>query len=385
MSAKVPTRGSSSDEIQFSRTKTVVFSVVSVLLGLLVLEGICAVIWIMIVPDRFEGHADAPVRFGMVNWPDIVEKDPWLFWQLKANSTAPLDRGKMTGFIANGDHMRNPEGPVERGSNDFRVLCLGDSNTFGCGVRYEEAYPTVLAELLREAFPDREIHVMNAGCSGYSAHQGLEILQRRGLKYRPDVVTIWFGWNDKAYWDGMTDAEHARLFARERRLTSSFTYRVLSYTLRRASHDEVREEREETESRQRRMPLADYEARLRDMVELTRANEIIPGSGSVGRAVIIQGCKIKHLRKLLGETEDATGFNRWLKATAKVAEELEVPMLSVCDVLLEAGLGPDVFLDRGHLDPRGLRALAEALFALLAEHDMLPDPVAEPAAKAARR
>ena len=121
------------------------------------------------------------------------------------------------------------------------------------------------------------------------------------------------------------------------------------------------------------------------MVELTRANEIIPGSGSVGRAVIIQGCKIKHLRKLLGETEDATGFNRWLKATAKVAEELEVPMLSVCDVLLEAGLGPDVFLDRGHLDPRGLRALAEALFALLAEHDMLPDPVAEPAAKAARR
>ena len=57
--------------------------------------------------------------------------------------------------------------------------------------------------------------MLNAGCSGYSAYQGLEILRRRGLKYRPDVVTIWFGWNDKAYWDGMTDAEHARLFVRE--------------------------------------------------------------------------------------------------------------------------------------------------------------------------
>jgi hypothetical protein len=67
----------------------------------------------------------------MVNFPDIVEKDPWLFWQLKANSTAPLDRGKMTGFIANSDHMRNPEVPVERGPNDFRVLFLGDSITFG--------------------------------------------------------------------------------------------------------------------------------------------------------------------------------------------------------------------------------------------------------------
>ena len=385
MSADVPTRGSSSEEIQFSRPKTVMYSVVAVLLGLLVIEGICAVIWATIVPDRFEGHADAPVRFGMVNWPDIVEKDPWLFWQLKANTTAPLDRGKMTGFIANSDRMRNPDVPVERGPNDFRVLSLGDSVTFGWGVRYEEAYPTVLAELLREALPGREIHVMNGGCSGYSAYQGLEILRRRGLKYRPDVVTIWFGWNDKAYWDGMTDAEHARLFIRERLLTSSFTYRVLSYTLRRASHDEVKEERQETQARQRRMPLADYKARLRDMVELTRANEISPGSDRGGRVVIIQGCKVKNLRKARGEREGATGLNRWLKATAEVAEELEVPMLSVCDVLLEAELGPEVFLDHGHLDPRGLRALADALFDLLVENDMLPDPVAESGAKAARR
>ena len=385
MSAEGPTRGSSAEEIQFSRPKTVVYSVVAVLLGLLVIEGICAVIWATIVPSRFEGHADAPVRFGMVNWPDIVEKDPWLFWQLKANTTAPLDRGKMTGFIANSDHMRNPDVPVERGPNDFRVLSLGDSNTFGWGVRYEEAYPTVLTELLREALPGREIHVMNGGCSGYSAHQGLEILQRRGLKYRPDVVMIWFGWNDKAYWDGMTDAEHARLFTRERLLTSSFTYRVLSYTLRRASHNEVKEERQETEARQRRMPLADYRARLRDMVELTRANEISPGSGRGGRAVIIQGCKVKNLRKARGEREGAKGLNRWLKAAAEVSEELEVPMLSVCDVLLEAELGPEAFLDNGHLDPRGLRALADALFDLLVEHDMLPDPVAEPGAKAARR
>ena len=88
-------------------------------------KRICAVIWATIVPDRFEDQSDVPILFDMVNWPDIVEKDPWLFWQLKANATAPLDQGKMTGFIANGDHMRNPEVPVERGPNDFRVLCPG--------------------------------------------------------------------------------------------------------------------------------------------------------------------------------------------------------------------------------------------------------------------
>jgi lysophospholipase L1-like esterase len=381
MTTEAPHRGSRPEEIQFSRGKTVLYATVAVLLGLSVIELICAIVLSTIVPDRFEGHADAPIRFGMVNWPDIVEKDPWLFWQLKANTTAPLDRGKMTGFIANGDHMRNPDVPVERGPNDFRVLCLGDSVTFGWGVRYEEAYPTLLAELLREALPEREIHVMNAACSGYTAHQGLEMLRRRGLKYRPDVVTIWMGWNDSGLWDGMTDAEHARLFAREHLLTASATYRALSYMLRRSQHEGVKKERKEAEAGLRRMPLDDYKARLREMVELARANEISPGRGA--RVVLVQGCKVKHIR-IAREQEGPVQLNRYHRATAEVAEELDVPMLSVFDALYQAGVGEEVFLDKGHLDPKGLRIVADALLALLAEHDMLPEPIAAPSAQAAR-
>jgi lysophospholipase L1-like esterase len=375
-------QASPSTEIQFSRRKTVLFSVVAVLLGLSAIEVICAVVWSTIVPDRFEDEAEeVPIRFGMVNFPDIVEKDPWLFWQLKADSTASLDRGKMTGFIANGDHMRNPEVPVERGPNDFRVLCLGDSITFGWGVRYEEAYPTLLVDLLRKARPGWEIHVLNAACSGYTAHQGFEILRRRGLKYRPDVVTIWFGWNDKGLWDGMTEAEHARLFAREHLLTSSATYRVLSYALRRSEHEDVRKERKKTEAGLPRMPLADYKARLRDMVELARASEISPGRGA--RVVLIQGCyrdQIGSARKGRGRFEP----DHYQKAMAELAEQLDVPMLSVCDALYQAGVGKKDFLDWGHPDPKGLRIVADALFALLAEHDMLPAPVAVPGTQAAR-
>jgi len=382
MNSEAPPGGSSSDEIQFSRGKTVLYATVAVLLGLSVIELICAIVLFTIVPDRFEGHADAPVRFGMVNWPDIVEKDPWLFWQLKANTTAPLDRGKMIGFIANSDHMRNPDVPVERGPNDFRVLCLGDSLTFGWGVRYEEAYPTLLAELLREARPGREIHVMNAACSGYTAYQGLEMLRRRGLKYRPDLVMIWFGWNDKADWDGMTDAEHARLFARQHRLSFSATYRLLSHLLRRSQHEGVRQERIETETGKRRMPLEDYRARLQEMVEEARANEISPGRGA--RVVLIQGCKIKHLRAER-ERRGSARLNPWHTATAVVAGELGVPVFSVLDALYQGGAGEEVFLDNGHLDPRGLRIVTNALFAFLAEHDLLPKPVAAPGAEPARR
>ena len=186
------------------------------------------------------------------------------------------------------------------------------------------------------------------------------MLRRRGLKYRPDVVTIWFGWNDSAVWDGMTDAEHARLFVREHLLTSSATYRVLSYLLRRSAHKSVKGERKQTESRQPRMPLADYKARLQEMVELARGNEISPGRGA--HVVLIQGCyqpQIRSARKNGGHFEP----DEYQKAMAEVAEQLEVPMLSVCDVLYQAGVRKKNFLDWGHLDPKGLRAVADALFA----------------------
>jgi lysophospholipase L1-like esterase len=381
MTPRAPIQASPSEEIRFSRGKTVLYATVSVLLGLLAIEAVCAVIWATVVPKRFEDQSDVPIQFGMVNFPDIVEKDPWLFWQLKANTTAPLDQGKMTGFIANGDRMRNPEVPVERGPNDFRVLALGDSVTFGWGVLYEEAYPTLLAELLRRAQPGREIQVMNAACSGYSTHQGLEMLKRRGLKYRPDVVTIWLGWNDSVVWDGMTDAEHARLFAREHLLASSFTYRVLSYALRQRGHEDVREERKETGAKRPRMPPADYQARLREMVELARANEISPGRGA--RVVLIQGCyrdQVRSAHKHGGRFE----ADEHQKAMAEVAKQLDVPMLPVCDALYRAGVRKKDFLDWGHPDPKGLRVVADRLFAILAENDMLPDPVAVPAVQATR-
>jgi lysophospholipase L1-like esterase len=382
MTPGAPTPASPPEEIQFSRGKTVLYSAVAVLLGLSAMELISAIIWSTIVPRRLLAQAEeVPIRFGMVNFPDIVEKDPWLFWQLKANTTAPLDQGKMTGFIANGDRMRNPEVPVERGPSDFRVLSLGDSNTFGWGVRYQEAYPTVLAELLRETRPELEIHVLNAACSGYSTHQGLEMLKRRGLKYLPDVVTIWLGWNDSVVWDGMTDAEHARLFAREHLLDFSATYRLLNYTLRRRTHDDVDEERQETRAPLQRMPVADYQDRLREMVELARATEVSPGRGA--RVVLIQGCfrgQIRSARKHGGRFE----LDAHQKAMAEVAEQMDLPMLSVCDALLQAGARTKDFLDQGHLNPKGLRIVANALFALLVEQDILPDPIAAYGAQAPR-
>jgi lysophospholipase L1-like esterase len=290
---------------------------------------------------------------------------------LRANATAPTDRQyKMAGFIANSDRMRNEDVPVERGPNDFRVLCLGDSITFGYGVRYQEAYPTVLERLLRHALPDRRVHVLNGACPAYTIHQGHEVLRRRGLKYQADVVTIWFGWNDSSQWDRLTDHEHASLFKRDSVLDLSAMHRLADYTLDRHRLKRLSRQRETDGQSVPRMPLDDYRKRLQDMTRMVRRTDP-GGAGRRGRVVFILGC---YNNQVVEAARRGGEFSRdaYQDALLDVAADLRVPVLHVARVLIEAGHGREVFMDKGHLDATGQRAVAIALRALLDGQGLLP-------------
>jgi len=80
----------------------------------------------------------------------------------------------------------------------FRIVCLGDSSTFGMNVDAAHNYPRLLAERLDTAFPGR-FEVINLGVPGYTGRQGLELLQRTALAYDPDLVTFGFGTNDRFF------------------------------------------------------------------------------------------------------------------------------------------------------------------------------------------
>lgn len=79
-----------------------------------------------------------------------------------------------------------------------RIVCLGDSSTFGMNVEQDDAYPQVLGSLLEAAYPGR-FEVWNMAVPGYSSRQGVELLEREVLDYEPDVVTFAFGTNDR-FW-----------------------------------------------------------------------------------------------------------------------------------------------------------------------------------------
>jgi hypothetical protein len=91
----------------------------------------------------------------------------------------------------NSKGLRDREYDYRKGEHTKRILCLGDSFTFGYGVSPEEAFPKVLERLLNT---DRARHtgweVINAGvCGSGTAHQ-LRYFVREGYKYSPDIVLL---------------------------------------------------------------------------------------------------------------------------------------------------------------------------------------------------
>jgi len=79
-----------------------------------------------------------------------------------------------------------------------RILCLGDSYTFGAYVDDTETWPAQLEEILKERNPARDLDVVNAGISGFTIVDELDFLKEHGLDLQPDIVVLAFVLNDLA-------------------------------------------------------------------------------------------------------------------------------------------------------------------------------------------
>lgn len=80
---------------------------------------------------------------------------------------------------------------VEKPAGTFRIVTLGDSFTFGVNVDTAENYPSKLQLLLdTQCKEDANFEVINLGVGGYDFQYAINRLQKRGIKYDPDIV-VW--------------------------------------------------------------------------------------------------------------------------------------------------------------------------------------------------
>ncbi len=128
--------------------------------------------------------------------------------------------------------LRDRELTVPKPERTFRVLALGDSVTFGFGVRVEETYVKRLESRLNRdrARPARRAEVVNAGIEGVGLDYYFHFLRTRGVELEPDLVLVGIVLNDIA------DYEPGDQAGRPRRSPVVSALQAFNRTMRVRSH-----------------------------------------------------------------------------------------------------------------------------------------------------
>ncbi len=144
--------------------------------------GIIEVAARLLVPPPLEWR-EHPAR--------LLQFDPERGWALRPDADDfTVDKP----CHVNSDGFRDRDFSVEKPAGTRRVVCLGDSYTYGWGVDVRDSYPKQLERAL--SVDDHPAEVLNLGVFGYNADQCRVTLRRQGLKYSPDLVIYSFYWDD---------------------------------------------------------------------------------------------------------------------------------------------------------------------------------------------
>jgi lysophospholipase L1-like esterase len=99
--------------------------------------------------------------------------------------------------VINEDGYRGPRVEKKKPPGTYRIVVLGDSQTFGYGIEQEEAWPAVLEKSLLATPSGARVEVMNCAVGSYDTEQEAASLEH-WLSWEPDVVLLGYFVNDAA-------------------------------------------------------------------------------------------------------------------------------------------------------------------------------------------
>lgn len=124
-----------------------------------------------------------------------MQPDPYLGWSKRPGARVTYVRPEYTVEVAINRHgLRDRERAFGRVPGTFRVLALGDSFIEAYSVPFEASVTALLERTIAGA--GCPVEVINAGTSGYSTDQEYLFYLREGARYAPDVVVLFFHYND---------------------------------------------------------------------------------------------------------------------------------------------------------------------------------------------
>jgi len=182
--------------------RRIVLAAASTVCTLVVLEGIL----------RLPGVRIGDPAFEVVKHASVFEHDDAGDYMRYPLNTSFVSQGVQMHFNSLGMRDREPRMPKPAGT--FRVLCLGDSHTFGPRVRQDAIYPAWLRATLRAD----GIDVVAAGVEGWNTVAESSFLEHHIDELAPDLVSLLYVAND---------TELTEAFDPRRQRNASRVYRML--------------------------------------------------------------------------------------------------------------------------------------------------------------
>jgi len=314
---------------------------------------------------------------------NYYRKHPVWFWEFQPNIVMYDDRRGISYHI-NEQSLRAPRRWEPRKPRDvFRVLCLGDSCTFGLMLDRRQIYPERLQALLAARLGQTGCEVINAGVPGYSSYQGVRLLEKKFAAWDKDLVTVYFGMNDSdaAFLYGDAEQPSDRLLAVRRALEHSRLYQWLALWIagRMRAHavakgrplvplteDEWRKGRRVADRVRRRVTPDEMVHNYEHIAQLGREQ---------GFRVLFMTCPYAR-RPDDPRTPFIRVLERYNEAIRQMVSQTNAALIDLDDIFRKTG-GDALFVEGDPIHPNGQghAVIAQAIFAEMERRGMIPTDV----------
>jgi lysophospholipase L1-like esterase len=302
----------------------------------------------------------------------IFEGDPLLLWRLKPNLKNAVWDFTILSTNAQSFRADYPIGAKPAGT--FRIVCLGDSVTFGYRVPpvwpdrptdYNpewQPFPMLLEKELRKANPNRQIEVFPMAVPGYTSHQGLAWLRRDIAHLNPDMVIASFGWNDASASDvSDRDTIDTRWFSVANRwlIDHSQAFAHATRWLRSGNGT-----KQATRKAVPRVSESEYVNNFGAIVSLARDHKA---------SMVVIGAPYRDSKTNPPEAKLMTGYRNALKSAM---QQSQTPYLEILELTEAAGtVNEGFFGELIHPNHMGHRLMASELLKLMNQQKLLGDLV----------
>ncbi|MBN1878841.1 hypothetical protein JW823_01925 [bacterium] len=323
-----------------------------------------------------------------------LSDNPALIYELKPGGRSSIDSVEN---IISSQGLRDREYAIPKPTGIRRIIAIGDSVTYGLGVRAEDTFAKQLEALFRTDDKSRgnKVEILNMGVNGYKTVQEVEHLKTSGLRFEPDIVLLTYNLNDPGdfsrelpyfnswqnrKWTTESMSLPARFWARLTQyseLAFMIEYRTLRLRLgkvveRKQALEQAQTESQENAREDRRRHYDGYFHLYRNadaMTALGRSlDELQQMSVNNGFQVVFA------IFPLLMDFQDY----RWLDLHKQIMEMAEQRGFHTVDLLpaLKSAVTSATELQRRHDDfehpnPLGHRIAAETLFGIITAKNLL--------------